>query len=171
MERHGLASERLRLEPTSAHHAVKVFDSISDERLWTFFPSLRPSTVEELRALYRRWQRGNPYANRDEVWENWICFLAGTETPVGGMQATLLPGNLANIAYLTYSDHQRKGYAREAAQTVIDHLREVHGIERVLADMSVHNEASIKVVESLGFVRKATAGDEYVYELTWPATN
>ncbi|GAC1659484.1 MAG: hypothetical protein NVS9B12_12730 [Vulcanimicrobiaceae bacterium] len=180
MERHELLSQRLRLEPTGAHHAAKVFGEISDERLWKFFPSLRPHTLEDLRALYRRWERGNPYANRDELWENWVCFLRESETPVGGMQATLLPGNIAHLAYVIYSKHQRQGYAREAGQAVLDHLRGVHGVKRVLADMNVENEASIKVVEALGFTRieerskvqpgHGSAANEYVYELTWNGT-
>ena len=136
---------------------------------------MRPQSIEELRALYRRWERGNPYANRDEVWENWICFLRETETAVGGMQATILPGKVAYLAYVTYTDHQRQGYAREAAQVVLHHLGNIHGIERVLVDMHSANEASIKVAESLGFVRVEDSGDlerhrgiqagEFLYEL------
>lgn len=170
-----MQTERLRLEPTRAYHAPLVYDQITDERLWTFFPALRPKSIEELRALYRRWERGNPYANRDEEWENWICFLRDTETPVGGMQATILPGSLAYIAYVMYAANQRQGFAREGARAVIEHLREAHGITRILAEMNTQNEASIKVVQSLGFERveehvevergHGVEADEYVYEL------
>jgi ribosomal-protein-alanine N-acetyltransferase len=168
----------LRLEPTGAHHAPLVYEQMTDSRLWTFFPAMRPKSIEELRALYRRWERGNPYANRDEEWENWICFLRDTETPVGGMQATILPGSAAYIAYVMYVDHQRNGFAREAAQAVIDHLRQRHQVTRFIAEMNTKNEASIKLVESLGFKRveerldvergHGIDADEYVYELLVP---
>lgn len=148
---------------------------MTDPRLWTFFPAMRPKSIEELRALYRRWERGNPYANRDEEWENWICFLRGTETPVGGMQATILPGGVAYVAYAIYVAHQRKGFAREAAGAMIDHLRETHQITRFIAEMNTKNEGSIKLVQSLGFKRveehhdvergHGIEADEYVYEL------
>lgn len=151
MERHGLVSQRLRLEPTSTHHAARVYEAMSDERLWTYFPNLRPKSLEELRELYRRWQRGNPYANRDEAWENWICLLQDTETPVGAFQATILPEGTAYIAYAIYIDYQRQGYAREGARAVIDHLRDVHHVRRVLADMHKENTASINLAETLGF--------------------
>ncbi len=175
MERHPLQTERLRLEPTRAHHASLVYDQVTDERLWTFFPALRPKSIEELRALYRRWERGNPYANRDEEWENWICFLRDSETPVGGMQATILPGGVAYVAYVMYTAHQRQGFAREGLRTVVDHLRDVHAITRIVAEMNTRNEASRKLVESLGFERVeeplqverglGIEADEYVYEL------
>ena len=148
---------------------------MSDARLWTFFPELRPKSPEELRALYRRWERGAPDADRDEEWENWICFLRDHETPVGGAQATIFPEGVAYIAYVIYAAHQRRGYAAEAARALIEHLRDVHGVTRILAEMNTKNEASIKVVESLGFERvdehvdvergRGIEAREYVYEL------
>lgn len=175
MERHGLASPRLRLEPTSTHHAARVFDAMSDERLWTFFPDRRPKSLEELRELYRRWQRGNPYANRDEAWENWVCLLQDTETPIGAFQATILPDDTAFIAYVVFVDYQRHGYGREGVRAVLDHLRDAHHVRRVLVDMHQENTASIKLAEAVGFTRVAEGAampaghgpgaDDYAYEL------
>ena len=148
---------------------------MSYERLWTFFPELRPKSLEDLRDLYRRWERGKPNAHGEEVWENWICFLRDTQTPVGGMQASIFPEGVAYIAYAIYIRHQRQGYAREAAQALIEHLRSEHGTVRILAEMNTKNEASRRLVESLGFqcVEEHTdverghgiEANEYVYEL------
>lgn len=173
--RHALDSVRLRLEPTREAHAALVFRHMSDPRLWKFFPELRPRSLDELCALFRRWERGNPDPERDEVWENWVCFMRGTQTPVGGMQATILPGQVATIAYMFYADRQGQGYAREAAAAVIEHLRSGHGVRRVIAEMNTRNARSIRLAESLGFARAeeridvarghGVAADEYVYEL------
>ena len=173
--RHPLDSVRLRLEPVREEYATLVFRHLSDPRLWTFFPALRPRTLDQLSALYRRWERGNPDPERNETWENWICFLRGTQTPVGGMQATILPGQIATIAYMFYADRHGQGYAREAAAAVIEHLGSAHHVRRVIAEMNTRNARSIRLAESLGFVRveeridvergHGVAADEYVYEL------
>ena len=175
MTRHELNTERLRLEPTRVEHAPIVYDKVTDERLWTYFPELRPKSLAELQALYRRWERGNPDPGLDEYWENWICFLKGTQTPIGGMQATILSNGIAYMAYILYTDYHRKGFAREAALGVIEHLRANHGVRRVLLEMDINNEGSQRLAQSMGFTRieerknverrYGLFGDEYVYAL------
>ena len=165
MERHPLHTERLRLEPTTEGHAALVYRQVTDPRLWTFFPDLRPKSLDDLHLLYRKWERGNPYADGDEIWENWVCFLSGTQIPVGSAQATILGDGGALIAYMFYVEHHGKGYAREAAAAVIAHLHEAHGVARVIAEMDTRNERSRKLVEALGFVRVEKRPDEYVYRL------
>ncbi|GAC1389358.1 MAG: GNAT family N-acetyltransferase [Vulcanimicrobiaceae bacterium] len=172
-DRHSLQSARLRLEPTTAKHAAQVCDELIDPRLWRFFPELRPASLAQVQALYQRWERGNPDPDTLEQWENWVCFLKGTGTPVGSAQATITGDGSALIAYMFYVQWQGCGYAREAAAAVINHLCEVHQVKRVLADMNTRNAASIRVVESLGFLRiderPATLSgpdqSDYVYEL------
>lgn len=174
-ERHALESARLRLEPTSERHAPVVYRHMTDPSLWTFFPDLRPQTLEQLHALYKRWEGGNPNSSSGETWENWVCFLRDTQTPVGGMQATILPDGSALIAYIFYAAHHGNGYAREAAKTVIEHLQRSHGVTRIVAEMNTRNLRSIRLAEALGFVRveeridvehgHGIAADEYVYEL------
>ncbi len=74
---------------------------------------------------------------------------------------------------MIYVPCQRRGYAHEAAAAVIGHLREMHGVQRILADVSTRNIASIRVLESLGFSRTSErdaghgreAGREFVYAL------
>lgn len=175
MERHALQSARLRLEPTTENHAPVVYRHLTDPRLWTFFPELRPSSLDQLHALYKRWERGNPDPASDETWENWVCFLGETQTPVGGMQATIRPGGVALIAYMFYAAHHGNGYAREAARAVIEHLQTEHAVTRIVAEMNTRNVRSIRLAEALGFARveeridvergHGIAADEYVYEL------
>ena len=78
------------------------------------------------------------------------------------------------IAYAVYPAYQRKGYAREACEAIIAHLRD-RRVKRILAEMDVQNEASYHLAESLGFKRIETrhavqhgpfTTDEYVYELS-----
>lgn len=164
MERHALESARLRLEPTTAQHAAVVYRHVTDPRLWTFFPDLRPRSLDALELLYKRWERGNPGIDGDSVWENWVCFLRDTDTPVGSMQATIYPNGEAAIAYMFYVAHHGKGYAREAARCVVEHLHAGHATTRVVAEMNVRNARSIRLAESLGFRRAHERAGEYTYE-------
>jgi ribosomal-protein-alanine N-acetyltransferase len=154
-------------------HAEEAWPQLNDDRMWTYFPALRPATLDDLRRLYGKWERGSPA--RSQIWLNWLCRDRASGELIGAMQATIRSRGVAYIAYAIYPSHQRKGYAREACEAVIAHLREHYGIKRVRAEMDTRNQASYRLVESLGFKRlqKKKAPDlgqgpapEYVYELS-----
>lgn len=159
-----LQTARLVLEPIRASHAQEIWPQLDDERMWQYFPAQRPATVEDLQRLYEKWERGSPDA--DQVWLNWLCRDRSTGVLVAAMQATVFPGDLVSyIAYAVYPLHQRNGYAREAAQAVIDFVRQRYGVDRFIAEMDTRNEASYRLAESLGFTRIEKNGPEYLYEL------
>jgi ribosomal-protein-alanine N-acetyltransferase len=150
---HALTTPRLVLEPVREGHADLVFAHASDARLWTYFPHLRPHTREDLRARYRRWERGLLGDARTQTWENWLCFQREGGAPIGSLQATILPDKTALLAYAIFVAYQRQGYAREAASAVLAHLREEHGVTRAIAEMDPRNAPSIALAKSLGFTR------------------
>ncbi len=159
-----IRTQRLELEPVRSSHADEAWPLADDERMWTYFPQLRPASIEELRRLYAKWERGSPREN--EIWWNWLCRELSSGMLAGAMQATvLLDRRLCYVAYAIYPAHQRKGYAREAVAAVMDRVRESFGITRFLAEMDVRNEPSYRLAESLGFSRVQTHGGEHVYEL------
>jgi RimJ/RimL family protein N-acetyltransferase len=171
-----LRSERLDLEPVRVAHADEAWPHLDDERMWTYFPALRPPTLERLREIYARRERGYTHADGAQVWGNWIARERATGRVVGDVQATIYPQRrVAYIAYGIYVEHQRRGLALEAARALIDHLHDAHGIRRVFAEMDTRNAASYRLAESLGFARIETRAAmdrgngiisaEYVYEL------
>ncbi len=158
-------------------HADFVYAALDDDAMWKFFPAYRPQTLEALRERYRRFSGGYPYADGQEVWENWTAFLRKNGEPVGDMQATIaIPENTAHIAYAIHRPHWRRGYAAEAARAVIGHLKIEHQARTLFAEMNTANEASVRLIESLGFRRieqrkgvdsgNGLIGDEFVYQLT-----
>lgn len=169
----GLQGARLDLEPIKAKHASEAWPYLDDVRMWMYFPNLRPKSLEDLRATYARWE--NPYHAEGELRENWACRDRSTGQLVGTMQATTFPARAVSyIAYGVFVAYQRQGYAREACGAVLQHLVQELHIRQVFAEMAVANEASFRLVESLGFKRleKRRApsqlgvdGDEYTYEL------
>ena len=162
-----LRTARLNLEPLRAAHAEEAWPHLDDERLWSFFPSLRPQSLEELRSTYARRERGYPGTDCRQIWGNWLLRTRTGGALAGDVQATIFPQErYALIAYAVYPDYQRRGLAREAVAELIDHLFRTHRVERIIAEMDVRNVASYRLVESLGFVRLETNDDEYVYQLT-----
>lgn len=43
MNEHSLSTSRLVLEPLRESHADGIYESFVDERIWTYFPKLRPN--------------------------------------------------------------------------------------------------------------------------------
>jgi RimJ/RimL family protein N-acetyltransferase len=84
---------------------------------------------------------------------------------------------LAYIGYTLERSAWGKGYAREAAQAVLDYLFRVENMHRVIADCDVMNLSSVRLLERLGFRREAhylesywmessqSWGSEYLYAL------
>lgn len=98
---------------------------------------------------YRVWSRGTS-PDGSERWLNWAARLRGTETYVGWFQATVRDDRTSEIAYVVFPDHQRQGFAREAASGVIGHLLRDHRVGRVYATVDRRNAASIALATSLG---------------------
>jgi RimJ/RimL family protein N-acetyltransferase len=172
--RHALQTPRLDLVPSVASHAEMTWRHLDDDRMWEYFPALRPPTLEALRRRYERWSYEMPYLGAIERWENWICILRENGDAVGEAQGTYA-GTTLYIAYGVFPPFRRKGFAREAMLAVLDHARGAHGTRRAIAEMAAGNAASVAVAESLGFERIAERpraehglgydGPEYVYRL------
>jgi RimJ/RimL family protein N-acetyltransferase len=159
-----LRSARLELETVRESHAGEVWPQLDDDRMWTYFPELRPATIEALRELYAKWERGS--GDPSTVWLNWHCREREHGEVVGAMQATIFAEmRIAYVAWAVYPAHQRKGYAAEAVRAVINHVRDRYRIRRFLAEMNVENEPSYRLAQSLGFEYLKTRGSDYVYEL------
>lgn len=153
------------MEPLRADRADEAWPNLDDERMWLFFPDLRPRSLEELRATYARRERGFPGPAHEEVWENWLARDRTTGRLIGDAQATISPQrSVALIAYSTYAAYQRNGYARETVRAVIEHLRTHHAVHRAVAEIAGGNAASYRLIESLGFIRTKATDDELTYE-------
>lgn len=169
-----LFTERLILEPVRAAHADETWPRQDDDRMWTYFPELRPRSLEHLRTIYERREHGSP--DDSQVWLNYACRERQSHEIAGEVQSTIfVQAGVAYVAYAIFPEFQRKGYAREAVTALIECVRETYGIAQFFAEMDTRNEASYRLAESLGFVRIEThesvdhgcglTAVEYLYEL------
>ena len=152
-----LETERLVLEPIGPHHARTLFPLVSDVRLFTYVDQDPPLSEKALEMRYRGWSTGlSP--DGTELWLNWAARLRGTETYIGWFQATVHADPTAEIAYVTFVDHQRHGFAREASAAVIGYLIRVHRVSTIAATVDSRNDASIGLARSLGMREEPGAG-------------
>jgi RimJ/RimL family protein N-acetyltransferase len=172
--RHALATARLDLLPSEPKHADATWPYLKDERMWEFFPALRPPTIEALRQRYERWSHEMPYLGAVERWENWICVRREDDAAIGEAQLTYA-GTTAYVAYGIFVPFRRHGFAREAIREALSHAASAHGASRAIAEMATRNVASVGVAEALGFQRIRERrgveaglgydGAQYVYRL------
>lgn len=154
-----LETDRLVLEPIAPQHAAVLFPLVSDIRLFTYVDQEPPESARALEMRYRGWATGvSP--DGSERWLNWVGRLRGTGEYVGWFQATVRADRTAEIAYVTFVDRQRAGYAKEATAAVIAHLARSYLVTSIVARVDPRNEASIALAKSLGMREDEGAGDD-----------
>ena len=145
-----LDSERLVLVPLDVSDAEEMVSVVADPALYVYTGG-EPPRLEELRERYARQARGR---SRDgsELWFNWIVRTRESRTAVGYVQVTVaLAEEVADMAWVIGSQHQRRGYAREAAAAVLDWLSRMLPAQRITAHIGDENLASQGVARHLGF--------------------
>ncbi len=154
----------LSLEPLTVSHADEMFGILSDPELYRFLDRGPPSSVDELRTAFARWeQRASP--DQRQRWLNWVVREPGGDC-IGYVQATVIPPDAAWVAFVFARRVWGRGYARAAAAAMIDHLQQDHACARFLATTDARNRRSIALLRALSFV-PATA-DESQAEPTAP---
>jgi [ribosomal protein S5]-alanine N-acetyltransferase len=170
-----LATARLRLEPLRPDHAEAALAGFADPTTYTYMPGTPRTDVAALRDYFSRLAAGSGRA--DEAWLNWLLFLRESDACVGWVQATVLGGRTASIAYVVFGPHTRRGYAREATSAMLAFLWTAPTLESVEAQADVNNFASLRVAEALGFTRdteeveselRGVATRDYVFRLNRP---
>jgi RimJ/RimL family protein N-acetyltransferase len=147
-----MLGERLCLEPLRVEHADEMVRVLGAPELYRFTGG-RPPEARELRERYARQVKGRSPDGR-EVWRNWVVRRRANGVPVGWIQATVAgssPHRTAELAWTIGVDHQRRGYAREAAAVAMAALR-AEGVTRFAAHVHPDHAASIAVARALGLV-------------------
>lgn len=145
-----LSSKRLDLEPLRSEHADEMAPLLDDRGLHTFIGG-EPATREELRGRYARQVVGRS-PDGSQRWLNWVVRRRDRGQAVGTVQATVSEqdGKLtAEVAWVTGTTQQRRGYAREATQTMVDWLQQQCG-EVLIAHVHPQHPASIAVARAVG---------------------
>ena len=143
-----LQSVRCTLEPQLQAHAAEMFEVLADPAIYEF-ENEPPPSVQWLAERYRRLESRGP-DDGSEQWLNWVVRLP-SGVLVGYVQATVLPSDVACVAYELGSAHWRQGIGSSAVRAMLDELREHHGVHTFVAVLKACNFRSEALLRSLGF--------------------
>jgi RimJ/RimL family protein N-acetyltransferase len=71
---------------------------------------------------------------------------------------------LPEIGYILHPAYWGQGFATEACRAVIAHVFDTYDVEAITADVDPRNEASLRLLERLGFVETGRATATYEIE-------
>ena len=151
-----IETARLVLEPLVVAHAEQMFEVLNESLLYRFLDNPPPPSIEHLRGVYSRLEsRASPSGS--QLWLNWALIPRG-KSAIGYVQATIIAGEAAWVAYLLASKAWGRGYATEAMQGMLAHLAISYDVVVCRATVEAENQASIHLLERLAFNR-ASAQD------------
>jgi RimJ/RimL family protein N-acetyltransferase len=128
-------------------HAI---ESRPEVARWLYW---EPRTEAESReALERRIARAR---DAPETGVTFGVEVVATGELVGHVSLTVEPHGQGEIGFIFNPDHQRRGYATEAAAAVLAVAFDVYGLHRVFGRLEARNLASARVLEKLGMRREA----------------
>lgn len=145
-----LATARLTIEPMTGDHADGFFAPLQNAAIYAYISSTPPESAAALRA---RWERLATRLAPDgsTAWLNWAVRRTVDGALVGRIDAEVDDHNVAlNVGYVFLPAHWGQGYASEAVRAVVTHLVAC-GVVRLIATVTVGNDASCRVLEKAGF--------------------
>jgi uridine kinase len=109
----------------------------------------RRSTLEGVRGFLRatedQWRIGGSR-------RTWAIRLTETRQLVGGCEARLKPGRIAELSWWIFPEHRSRGLATRGVQLMILYLRALAGVRSFSAHVEPDNPASLGVARKAGFV-------------------
>jgi RimJ/RimL family protein N-acetyltransferase len=165
-----LHTPRCTLEPLLPAHAEAMFQVLADPAIYAF-ENAPPVSVDALHSRFQRLAAGQS-PDGSQRWLNWVLRL-----PTGGLaghvQATVLAGGHAWVAYELASQHWRQGIGSAAVRAMLQELASTHGVHTAVAVLKAQNHRSAGLLQHLGFLPGLPAcaalgtmeGDEIAFHL------
>jgi RimJ/RimL family protein N-acetyltransferase len=165
----GWSTDRLDLEPLVVGHAAELAPLLDDASLHEFTGG-EPSSAPALAARFERLSaRRSPEG--DQLWGNWAIRVRATSQMAGMMQATLPAGGpadgAAEVAWVVVRATQGRGYAKEAARSLVAVLQEAGWA--VVAHIHPGHLASQRVARAAGLSPTTQLHDSEVRWTSKPA--
>ena len=148
-----ICSERLVLRRFDEGDAVGLAAYRSDPEVARYQSWDAPFTLHDASSLIAGLAVGDPGS---PGWFQWAIERIDEPGLVGDLGVNLLEDEQqAAIGYTMAPAFQGRGYATEAVACMLEHLFAEKGLHRVSAECDTRNEASVRVLEHLGFRREA----------------
>jgi RimJ/RimL family protein N-acetyltransferase len=147
-----LTSERVVLRWLERSDAPSLYNIFSDPQVMQYWSSApwteEDDAIELVESTRRHFETNSLYqwgvARRDDDALIGTCTLAHVDAQ----------NRRAEIGFVLGSDHWGQGYMTEATNLLLLFAFETLGLHRIEADVDPRNEASIRLIERLGFQRE-----------------
>jgi ribosomal-protein-alanine N-acetyltransferase len=173
-----MLTRRLALDPLDASHIAQMISgdarALAASLSVTFPVPFRapPLLGEDLPYFYKRALEQSV----DTSWGVWLISLRDTGEVVGAAGFTGAPNvdGVVYVGYSVYPHHERKGYATEAVDGLIEWALACERVRSIRATIPPWNAPSLRVAEKVGMSHVGMAHDEevgevLVYEMTFGA--
>jgi [ribosomal protein S5]-alanine N-acetyltransferase len=137
-----IETPRLRLRPARASDEAPLHAILSDEVAMLHWSTPPHEHVERTREWLRSMIDIAPGEGEDFIVEH-----GGRVVGKAGLF------RFPEIGFILHPDCWGRGLAREALEPVLDRAFEVHGLDRVVADVDPRNAASLRLLRRLGFLK------------------
>lgn len=141
-----LRGERITLRPIESDDAEFLAETINHPDVWGNLSLYEPMSVQQERDWI------DHVADEDDV----HLLICADGDPVGtiGLNRINTAWGVAEMGYYVHPDAQRRGYATDAARRMVRYAFEDQRLHKVYANVYTHNDASRRVLESVGFQRE-----------------
>jgi RimJ/RimL family protein N-acetyltransferase len=142
-----VTTERLTLREMTEADLDDMATLLGDERVMAYYP--RPKTRDEALG----WINWNRRLYQDHGFGLWAVSVTGTGEFVGdcGLTMQLVDGvEEVEVGYHVLTEHQRQGYATEAAGACRELARDRYSVDRLIAIINPDNRPSQSVAEHIG---------------------
>jgi len=150
-----LEGDEVTLRPVEAEDADVVQRWMNDERVWRPALDVNPTNREQYAEFFE-----NVLSGEDGV----HCLACVDDDPVGLVSLTgsqygpseTSRARSAELAYWFGPEHHGQGYGSDAAPRMVRYAFEDRNLRRLSARAGSFNEASVALLESLGFEHEGT---------------
>ncbi len=151
-----LMMRRITVDDIPAMYALR-----SNRQLMSYIDRPMAESLDDARTLIEKMEASR-VANEGIAWG---ITLAGEPTMIGtiGFWRIIKEHYRAEIGYLLHPDFQRQGIMTEALAAAVDFGFQTMGLHSVEANVNPANIASIRLLESAGFVREAYFRENYFW--------
>lgn len=142
-----IKTARLFIKPITLNDAQDMFEYRTLENA-ARFQSFRPKTMADIEAFIHN---NNSEFNIENSWFQVGVFLKQKMIGDIGIHFVGPANKQCEIGYTIGESYQKKGYGKESVRGVVDYLFQKMNKHRIVASLDPKNEASIALLESLGF--------------------
>lgn len=147
-----LPGDRVDLRPIEEDDLEYLQERMNDPQIWRAIGHSKPINRDQEREFY----------------EDVVCddgsvqlLIVADSTPVGtiGLSDIDWVSQRAEVGYWVAPDHHREGYGSEATELLVAYGFDQLGFHRIAARVFEFNDASQRLLESVGFTREGVHRD------------